>query len=124
MRTSTALTAYASHMELATMTWLGDGPLIAMYMRRMERFFAELFLTTPYSIEQKREIIAGHMRQSKDTYIMTDLALFDQAGDTVPVGWQYSFDFLWQSMRRRVDFYTKLSQRGRETKHPRRSWRR
>ena len=39
-RTTTSLMAYYSHKELAAMTWLGDGPLIGMYMRRMRRFFS------------------------------------------------------------------------------------
>ena len=92
---TTALTAYATHMELSTMTWLGDGPLIAMYMRRMERHFAQMSLQQPHTPVMKRDIISNHMRSSKDQTILTDLAIFDEAGDRQPVGWQYSFDFLW-----------------------------
>ena len=77
-----------------------------MHMRQMERFFNEL---TSYTEEQKREIVCGHMRDSKDRYIQIDLGVFDEAGDRTPVGWQFSFDYLWQSMRRRVGFYTKTT---------------
>ena len=33
-----ALNAFVPHRDLANMTWLGDGPLIAKYMRQMVRF--------------------------------------------------------------------------------------
>ena len=85
------------------MTWLGDGPLIGMYMRRMRRFFAELPM---YTAQQKREIVAGHMLSSKDPYILHDLATYDEAGDQIPIGWQHSYEFLWQSMLRRLKHYT------------------
>ena len=75
--------------------WLGDGALIPVYMRFME----DLWTETSYTEDQKRDIVAVHMRDSDDSFIKADLAEFHRAGGGIPFGPNYSFAFLWDSLR-------------------------
>ena len=51
---------------------------------------------------EKRDRLAADMRESDGMFIKSDLAEYHRAGGGTPLGANYSFAFLWDSLRRRV----------------------
>ena len=96
--TNNSLQNFANAQDYAKAKWLGDGPLIPIYMRMMEDLWNDFYQTD----EQKRDKVYGDMQATTDNYLMSDLAEFSRAGGAQPFGKNYSFQFLWDSLQRRV----------------------
>ena len=106
LATNSSLSQYYGHMDMSTTKWVGDHrDQVSLYMRMMSDHFEGLaYFTKP----QQRDIIAGHMTGTpgkpgtKDSYLINDLVVFKRAGGLMTFGKEYCFEFLWESLKRRV----------------------
>ena len=101
LKTTDSLRTQFSYQDMALAEWLGDTPeQLKTYLSMMQRIFYDI---GSYSQQAKRDIVAGHMRKTKDVTLMGELMLFDRARDQVPQGPEYSYRHLVNAIRRKCE---------------------